>query len=260
MPTALIVDDEPEANYLLSLLVQLRGYQTESAFTGSEALEKVRQGHPDIVFLDLMLPDINGYEVCKALKIRKTTSLIPVVMVTARIAAENRHQSFRVGADDYIAKPYTPDQIYQAMEDADAWWRNLERPDASGEIRLETRGDAQPLRQIAQLRSLLVGRTTLDSETACAFGSALKELWASADAFGRCRKVSLVAMLAYRLLADRVTLTLCDTSGWIEQGLLHEEGWREVIAPRFDEVIPDETGRQLTLRKRFPAGGPDPAE
>src|SRR3954454_17984312 len=90
MPTALIVEDVPEANKLLSMLVQLRGYRTDSAFTGSEALEKIGHSPPDIVFLDLMLPDINGYEVCKSLKSLKATSPIPVVMVTARVAAENR--------------------------------------------------------------------------------------------------------------------------------------------------------------------------
>ena len=77
MPTALIVEDEPEANHLLAMLVQLRGYRTDSAYTGGEALEKVRSQPPDIVFLDLMLPDINGYEVCKSIKARRTTSLHP---------------------------------------------------------------------------------------------------------------------------------------------------------------------------------------
>ncbi len=67
MPKALIVEDEPEANELLAMLVQLRGYQTDSAFTGGEALIKAEQARPDIVFLDLMLPDLNGYDVCRAL-------------------------------------------------------------------------------------------------------------------------------------------------------------------------------------------------
>src|SRR4051812_38895893 len=136
MPTALIVEDEPEANHLLAMLVQLRGYRTDSAYTGGEALEKVGQDPPDIVFLDLMLPDINGYEVCKTIKGRRKTSLIPVVMVTARVAAENRLQSFCVGADDYIPKPYTPEQIYQAMADADALRRDIEAGDTEGEIAL----------------------------------------------------------------------------------------------------------------------------
>src|SRR3954453_5250550 len=107
MPTALIVEDEPEANLLLAMLVQLRGYQTESAFTGGEALEKARRRCPDVVFLDLMLPDINGYDVCRPLRAERTTGAIPVVMVTARLAAENRVQGFRVGATEYIPKPYT---------------------------------------------------------------------------------------------------------------------------------------------------------
>ena len=121
MPTALIVEDEPEANKLLGMLLRLRGYQTESAFNGRQALELVEKSPPDIIFLDLMLPDLNGYEVCKILKSSKGTSLIPLVIVTARIAAENRIESFCLGADDYIAKPYTPDQIFQALEQAVRW-------------------------------------------------------------------------------------------------------------------------------------------
>src|SRR5262245_13126556 len=111
MPTALIVEDEPEANKLLAMLVKLRGFQTVSAFTGNEAIEKAGECDPDVVFLDLMLPDINGYEVCRVLKSRQPTSAIPVVIVTARVAADNRLESFSNGADDYIPKPYTPDQI-----------------------------------------------------------------------------------------------------------------------------------------------------
>ncbi|HEU5116344.1 MAG TPA: response regulator, partial [Isosphaeraceae bacterium] len=63
MPTALIVDDEPEANKLLSMLVRLRGYETLSAYSGEEALSTAKTMHPDVVFLDLMLPDRHGFEV-----------------------------------------------------------------------------------------------------------------------------------------------------------------------------------------------------
>ena len=120
MPTALIVEDEPEANKLLAMLVQLRGYSTVSAYSGAEALEKVVTYIPDVVFLDLMLPDRDGYDVCRALKASGTTSQVPVVIVTARIAAENRIESFRAGADDYVPKPYTPDQIFEALAETHA--------------------------------------------------------------------------------------------------------------------------------------------
>ena len=127
MPTALIVEDEPAANGLLAMIVKLRGYQTESAFTGGEALKKADDHRPDLVFLDLMLPDINGYEVCKSLRDRRATGDVPVVMVTARLAAENRVQGFRAGAVEYIPKPYTPDQIFAAMTRADSWRGRIDR-------------------------------------------------------------------------------------------------------------------------------------
>ncbi len=118
MPTALIVEDEPEANKLLAMLVQLRGYQTESALDGAQAIDHVRKHVPDVIFLDLMLPDVDGYDICRSLKSSGETRGIPVIIVTARITAENRMESFRAGADDFIPKPYMPDQIFEALERA----------------------------------------------------------------------------------------------------------------------------------------------
>jgi CheY-like chemotaxis protein len=255
MPTALIVEDEPEANHLLSMLVQLRGYRTDSAYTGGEALEKVRQQPPDIVFLDLMLPDINGYEVCKSIKASPPTSLIPVVMVTARVAAENRLQSFRVGATDYIPKPYTPDQIFQAMADADAWRREVERRDHEGTIVLDSSGVDEPLRQIAQLRSLLVARSSLDNDSVGRIASALSEVANSASDWGREQDLGEVATLEYRLEADQLTVNVRDCSGWLRlDPASPEQRWpRALPAARFDEVTTDEAGVSLTFLKKFDA-------
>ena len=252
MPTALIVEDEPEANRLLAMLVQLRGYRTDSAFTGGEALEKVNSEPPDIVFLDLMLPDINGYEVCKRLKAGRATSLIPVVMVTARVAAENRYQSYSVGADDYIPKPYTPDQIFQAMADADDWRRKLVDDDAEGSIELRADGD-DALRHLARLRSLLIARTPLDSNTVGRIGDALEEIRSSATVWGREQRVALVATLDYSLLADRLTLTLNDHSGWLaDDPITADRRWPEALAPaRFDTVQAEDSGSRLNLVRRF---------
>lgn len=258
MPTALIVEDEPEANHLLAMLVQLRGYRTDSAYTGGEALEKVRNQPPDIVFLDLMLPDMNGYEVCRTLKTRKATSLIPVVMVTARVAAENRLQSFRVGADDYIPKPYTPDQIFQAMVEADAWRRDVQRPVAEGEIQLNAQDDGECLRQIAQLRNLLVARTPLDVDSISRVGAALSEI-ASDVCMALRSEHSGAAVIAYCLKSDNLTLTLRDTSTWLPKGLLiHEGRWSKCLTEaRFDDIDEDSTGAEVVFLKRFPGTGSD---
>ncbi len=120
MPTALIVEDEPEANRLLAMIVQLKGYATRSAFTGSEAMAAVESESFDIVFLDLMLPDTNGYDICRKIKGRPESRATPVVVVTARLADENRAKSAEVGANGFIPKPYTPGQIFEALATAEA--------------------------------------------------------------------------------------------------------------------------------------------
>src|ERR1700678_1973808 len=181
MPTALIVEDEPEANKLLSMLVQLQGYATESAFTGSEALEKVRERVPDVVFLDLMLPDLDGYEVCRALKSSSTTSQVPVVIVTARIASENRIESFYAGADDYVPKPYTPDQIFKALDESTALLREASGPRIEGEVVLDGRDNGETLRQLARLRGLLLARSGPDHDAIDRISAAIRAIWISVD-------------------------------------------------------------------------------
>ncbi len=148
-PTALIVDDEPEANKLLALLIQLRGYRTISALTGTEALDAFERETPDIVFLDLMLPDVPGYDVCRQIKSRPATALIPVVMVTARVAWENRLQSFRLGADEYVAKPYTADELFDALNDVCRWTGPRGQPARDGEIPFNSAPEGETVRNLA---------------------------------------------------------------------------------------------------------------
>ena len=249
MPNALIVEDEPEANKLLSMLVQLRGYRTDSAFTGGEALEKIERNPPDIVFLDLMLPDINGYEICEALKARKDRTLIPVVIITARVAVENRIHCFCVGADYYVAKPYTPDQIFQAMDDADVWRRRVEAEESEGEFPFEARDEGETLRHLAQLRSQLLAGTPLGLDAVCRVSESLRHLSNQADAWGQKHGARVIASLSYRIESDRVVLTLLDKSGWFRNDARSPaERWPDEIARgRFDAVDVDRTLGSVTF-------------
>ena len=253
MPKALIVEDEPEANELLAMLVQLRGYQTDSAFTGGEALAKVERGKHDIVFLDLMLPDINGYDVCRALKGSRDTSAIPVVIVTARLAAENRLQGFRVGATDYVPKPYTPDQIFGAMAEADAWARKLAEGEADGFIPLDACDDVGHLRDVNRLISLLLERTPLPEDAARTLAHVLVELALRAVDWGCRNGKELVATLRYRWDQHEVSLTLKDESGWFAADPPRKpEGLGGLIARgRFDEVTCNESAGQVVMIRRF---------
>ena len=104
MTLILLVDDEPLITDSLSYSLQREGFEVKAVATGMEALRAVEESRPDLVVLDLMLPDINGLEVCKRLRVN---SSIPVIMLTARSEEIDRVLGLEVGADDYLAKPFS---------------------------------------------------------------------------------------------------------------------------------------------------------
>ncbi|WP_169977259.1 response regulator [Tautonia rosea] len=220
MPTALIVEDEPDANTLLSMLVQMRGYRPQSALGGIEALEQLNQHRPDVVLLDLMLPDLSGYEVCRAIKAARETALIPVVVVSAARVEENEARSYAAGANDFVPKPYTPDQIFRALSAADAWRQDVGRRPAEGCFSFDLRDPLEPLRELSRLRSLLRAWTPLPNDSLCSVIVALRDLWDSASSWGRRQEGSVtgrpIASVHYRLESDRLVFSIEDRSdGWL---------------------------------------------
>jgi len=103
----LIVDDERDLVRLLEFNLQQAGFETAVAYGGEEALHKMRQRVPDLVVLDLMLPDIPGTEVCRQIKASPRTRHVPVLMLTARTDEVDRVVGFEVGADDFVTKPFS---------------------------------------------------------------------------------------------------------------------------------------------------------
>ena len=256
MPTALIVEDEPEANKLLAMLVQLRGYQTESALDGAQAIEHLQKHVPDVVFLDLMLPDVDGYEICRSLKSSGSTSAVPVIIVTARITAENRMESFRAGADDFIPKPYMPDEIFEALEQAQIWKSEIQSSLISGEAWLDSRDEAKTLRSLARLRNAIRAWSGLDSETIDELNRTVKSLWSSAAEWGKRSRLDQVATLGYSVTEACLTLTVTDEAGWLERHRQLDAGplaglVREAL---FDEVDTEPNSRTIRLVKRFRPG------
>lgn len=107
----LIVEDEPDILRLIEFNLKAAGYTTLRAMTGRDALEKARLERPNLVLLDLMLPDIRGTEVCMQLKGDPKTAHIPVVMLTAKSEEVDRVVGFELGADDYITKPFSSREL-----------------------------------------------------------------------------------------------------------------------------------------------------
>ena len=104
MTSILLVDDEPLITDSLSYSLQREGFEVKSVIDGQSALDSIEEFRPDLVVLDLMLPDMSGLEVCRRLR---TNSTIPVIMLTARGEEIDRVLGLEVGADDYLAKPFS---------------------------------------------------------------------------------------------------------------------------------------------------------
>ncbi|GAA4693425.1 response regulator transcription factor [Streptomyces youssoufiensis] len=109
----LLVEDEPTLRELLSASLQLAGFHVDSAENGAQALKAVREHAVDLIVLDVMLPDIDGFEVARRLRARPDvrTGHTPILFLTARDAAEDRISGLRVGGDDYVTKPFNLEEL-----------------------------------------------------------------------------------------------------------------------------------------------------
>jgi len=107
----LVVDDEPDIVELVSYNLKKEGFSVSSASDGEEALGKIRKGKFDLVVLDLMLPGIQGMELCRILRNNPETERLPVIMLTAKGEATDKVIGLEVGADDYLAKPFSPREL-----------------------------------------------------------------------------------------------------------------------------------------------------
>jgi len=107
----LVVDDEPGALKLIGYVLHREGYQVVLARDGAEALRKVEEEEPDLVVLDVMMPDIDGYEVARRLRADRRTERLPILMLTAKSQLPDKISGFQSGADDYVVKPVMPAEL-----------------------------------------------------------------------------------------------------------------------------------------------------
>jgi DNA-binding response OmpR family regulator len=107
----LVVDDEPDAVELIEFNLCQAGFDVSTAADGAEALKKAREVRPDLIVLDVMLPEMSGLEVCKVLRRDPATAAVPIIMLTARAAEVDRVVGLEIGADDYVTKPFSPREL-----------------------------------------------------------------------------------------------------------------------------------------------------
>ena len=111
----LVVDDEIYIVHILDFSLGMEGYEVLTALDGEQALERLKADKPDLIVLDIMMPKVDGYEVCRTIKSSPETQHIPVILLSAKGRNVDQKMGFDVGADDYITKPFSPRKLVERI-------------------------------------------------------------------------------------------------------------------------------------------------
>jgi DNA-binding response OmpR family regulator len=271
--TVLIVDDERDTNDILASLVRARDFEPIQLYSGSQVGPAVKEHKPELILLDLMLPDVDGFAVCDQLKRNRETNLIPVIMVTALQDANHRVAGVRVGANGYLKKPFTPDQLYEEIEKALTWHEEHQKRGTHGEVNFDVRSELTYLQEANDMLADLFAHTPLTDRQIKDLKQAVMEMGGNAIEWGHRKNSELVLRITYRIDPEKITLIIKDQGpgfnprniphaasdedpiGHIE--LRNELGLREggfgIMLARglVDDFRYNTLGNEVTLTKRF---------
>jgi CheY-like chemotaxis protein/anti-sigma regulatory factor (Ser/Thr protein kinase) len=216
----LVVEDERDTGELLAAHLRRWGYEPAVLSEGKPVVPWVRLHQPDLILLDLLLPDIHGYSICETLKLERDTNLIPIVMVTALSAPEDRIRGLQVGANHYMTKPFTPDELHEAIGKAMAWKEDLQRRGTEGEIRFVLQSDTKFLDELNHLLGALFLFSGLSQNQVKQLTTAVRELGTNAIEWGHRRQVERIVTVDYAIDTEKVTITIRDTGPGFDPGNL----------------------------------------
>jgi CheY-like chemotaxis protein/anti-sigma regulatory factor (Ser/Thr protein kinase) len=270
---ALVVEDDPDIGLVLSDHLNRQGFTTTLLTAGKEAVPWTRQNLPELILLDLMLPDVDGYVICENLKLDRLTNLIPVVMVTARTHHDERIRGLEVGANYYLTKPFTQESLQRAIVKAFAWRDDLQRRGTTGEIHFHLRSDTRHLEELNRLLASLFFFSDLTNHQIKQMTMAVRELGANAIEWGHRNQVERLVTVTYRLDAEKITIAIQDTGPGFDpsnlahaaqpddpvshlqtrQGLGIRDGGFGIMMARglVDDLQYNETGNEVRLVKFF---------
>ncbi|MDB5352208.1 MAG: response regulator with CheY-like receiver domain and winged-helix DNA-binding domain [Planctomycetota bacterium] len=277
MSTALIIEDDPDQAILVSNLIALRGFRTVVAHSGREGLMRARTQPPGLILLDLMLPDTNGFDVCRRLRSDPVTRAAPIVMVTAMDNPPHRQRGYRVGANAYVTKPFAPADLYEAIKSAIQWRADLDRGKVHGEIQVELPSESSLLLEVNEFLTGLCRETPLDGEQIAQLRQSIMEMGQNAIEWGNRHRAEAIVTITYRTYEDRVEVVIRDQgSGFDPKRLPHAAGPEDPIAHMdvreklglreggfgmmisrgmLDELRYNVRGNEVTLVKRFNTSG-----
>lgn len=270
---ALIVEDERDTGELLAEIVRRRGLEPTLLLEGKPAVGWTHQHHPVLILLDLMLPDVDGFNICEELKLDRQSNLIPIIMVTARDQHQDKVHGLLVGANSYLTKPFTVEQLNLAISQALAWRANLQRLGTEGEIHFQLQSDIEYLEELNHLLASLLFFSGLSETQVRQLTTAVRELGTNAIEWGHHKQVDRIVTVTYRIDPGKITILIRDTGpGFDPQNLpqaakpedpvshtmvrealgLREGGFGILLARGLvDELHYSETGNEVRLVKNF---------
>jgi DNA-binding response OmpR family regulator len=226
----LIVEDEPDINNLLAEILAVYGLEAIQAFTGEDALRLVEKYRPEAILLDLMLPGMSGFSVCRRLKTARPTCGTAVVIVTALDQPSDRIEAYESGADDYVTKPFNPEGLAARVRAAVARCREAARPEPGRALEADLSASAEGLKALGAIGTALYLQTELSGREIEALRGALVKLAQEADAWAARHRGALVARVRLGLKVDRMRLEFgaADPTG---EEFLAEHLDRDAIVP-----------------------------
>jgi DNA-binding response OmpR family regulator len=279
MATALIVEDDPDQAEMAARLLRYRQFDSSIAPTGGLGLAMARSLRPDVILLDLMLPDTTGFDVCRGLRGDRETMLTPVVMLTALGDDLNRTRGFRVGANAYVPKPYGAEELFRAIADARAWRERMEARQIRGEIHVQINSEVAFLQEVNDFLMSVTLSSPFNQEQVLALRQALLEMGQNAIEWGNRHRSEQLVDITYRIHADRVEIVIQDQGpGFDRSKLPHAAsaedpiahmGVREKLGLReggfgllitdgmVDELRYNDAGNEVTIIKKFQSDGAD---
>jgi DNA-binding response OmpR family regulator len=278
MGTALIVEDHPDQAQMVASLLRFRNFEPVVAGDGETGLKLARELAPDVIILDLMLPDISGFDVCRRLRSDRSTMLTPIVMLTALGDATNRMQGFRVGANAYVTKPYAIQDLIDAISAARAWRSEIDQGNLQGEIHVELNSEITLLQDLNDFLLSLCQSTPLTNEQVMHLRQAVMEMAQNAIEWGNRHQSDRLVNITYRVYDDRVEIIIRDQgSGFDRSNIPHAAasddpfthldvrdklGLRSggfgllICEGMVNELRYNDVGNEVTLIKRFDQDGP----
>jgi DNA-binding response OmpR family regulator len=206
----LVVEDDADLNQLICELLSSAGYSPEPVLEGEQAIRSVQAGTPDAIILDVMLPGLDGFDVCRKLKFHRETNRVPTLMLTALDKDASRRHALRVGADRYITKPFDPDVLLAQLREAIEFGKRMEAGHTRAVVAFQMQSDCRMFQQLNEMLGELFVQTNLPEMEIDLVRQAVLEMIENAREWGNRGQADKTVSVSYELTDEALKFIITD--------------------------------------------------